>query len=139
MSERHPPTKAYLTGIGATGLAGHLGIEVIDFEDGRLTLHLSVSAPLLNPMGVVHGGAIISLADTACGYATLVSLPDDATSFTTIELKTNFLGAVKDGTLACVATAVHRGRTTMVWDAEVTHLESGRRVALFRCTNLVMR
>jgi uncharacterized protein (TIGR00369 family) len=139
MSDRHPPTKAYLTAIGASGLAGFMGMEVVDFEDGRLTLHLPVSPRLLNPMGVVHGGAIISLADTACGYATLVSLPDDATAFTTIELKSNFLGAVKDGTLTCVATPVHRGRTTMVWDADVTHLESGRRIALFRCTNLVLR
>ena len=94
---------------------------------------------ILNLVGVVHGGAIVSLADTACGVATVANLADGATAFTTIELKANFLSAVSDGDLACVATPVHRGRTTQVWDAEVTHVQSGRRVAVFRCTNLVVR
>ena len=125
--------------LGADRLPGHLGIEVVEIAPDRVTLLMPVTVRLLNPVGVVHGGAVVTLADTACGYATATTLPDGATSFTTIELKTNFLGSAKDGSLRCVATPVHLGRTTHVWDAEVVHVESGRRVALFRCTNLIIR
>jgi 1,4-dihydroxy-2-naphthoyl-CoA hydrolase len=130
---------ASFSAAGADGLPGYLGIEVLEILADRVTLTMPVTTRLHNPVDVVHGGAIVALADTACGYATFANLPEGATSFTTIELKTNFLGAVKDGDLRCVATPVHRGRTTQVWDAEVTHVQSGRRIALFRCTNLVIR
>jgi 1,4-dihydroxy-2-naphthoyl-CoA hydrolase len=73
----------------------------------------------------------------SAGYATIAHLPVGAEGFTTIELKTNFLGTLTEGVLLCAASAVHSGRTTQVWDAEVSS-EDGRRLALFRCTQMVL-
>ena len=78
------------------------------------------------------------LADTTAGYATLAHLPDGAKAFTTIELKSNFLGTARDGYIACRATPVHLGRTTQVWDAVITHEAIGAKIALFRCTQMVL-
>jgi uncharacterized protein (TIGR00369 family) len=81
---------------------------------------------------------VIGLADTACGYGSILSLPDDGIGFTTIELKTNFVRSVREGTITCEATLVHGGRTTQIWDATVRDPD-GRPMALFRCTQLVLR
>ena len=81
-------------------------------------------------------GTIVTLADTSCGYGVRTAMPDGAIGFTTIELKSNFLGTALDGTIRCDARMVHGGRTTQVWDAIVTAGE--RTVALFRCTQLVI-
>ena len=80
----------------------------------------------------------MTLADTTCGNATLAHLPAGADSFTTIELKSNHLGSVREGILSCVATAVHLGRTTQVWDAVVSDEVTGKKIAVFRCTQLVL-
>lgn len=66
------------------------------------------------------------------------SLPPGANGFTTVELKSNHLGTALEGTLDCVAKAAHLGRTTQVWDATVTHRETGKTLALFRCTQMVL-
>ena len=68
----------------------------------------------------------------------MANLPKDATGFTTIELKSNHLGTAREGTIDCVATPVHLGRNTQVWDATVTHRETGKTIALFRCTQMVL-
>jgi 1,4-dihydroxy-2-naphthoyl-CoA hydrolase len=106
-------------------------------EDGRVVLRLPVRPDLLAPNGYLHAGSVVALADTACGYGCIASLPDGGTGFTTIELKTNFLGTAREGTLECEASRVHGGRTTQVWDATVRD-ESGKTLALFRCTQLVL-
>jgi uncharacterized protein (TIGR00369 family) len=80
----------------------------------------------------------VTLADTTAGYGCIANLPDGATGFTTVELKSNFLGTARDGTLECTATAVHVGKTTQVWDAVVTHKETGKTMALFRCTQMLL-
>ncbi len=107
-------------------------------EDGRVELRLPIRSELLAPNGFLHAGSVVALADTACGYGCFASLPARGTGFTTIELKTNFLGTAREGTLRCVATRAHGGKTTQVWDATVTHEASGKTVALFRCTQLVL-
>ena len=71
------------------------------------------------------------------GYGCFLNLPEGATGFTTVELKTNFLRSVREGTV-CEARLVHGGRTTQLWDATVTDPE-GQTMALFRCTQLVLR
>ena len=81
---------------------------------------------------------MIALADTTCGHGTLADLPDGANNFTTIELKSNFLGTVREGVIVSLATRVHNGRTTQVWDAEVADETSGKMIALFRGTQLVL-
>jgi uncharacterized protein (TIGR00369 family) len=65
-------------------------------------------------------------------------LPETASGFTTIELKSNHLGTARDGTIDCVAKPAHLGRTTQVWDAVVSHRETGKTIALFRCTQMVL-
>jgi 1,4-dihydroxy-2-naphthoyl-CoA hydrolase len=90
------------------------------------------------PNGFLHAASIVALADTTCGYATVAHLPPGAQSFTTIELKSNHLGTVKQGAIACIASAQHLGRNTQVWDAIVTDEASGRKIALFRCTQMVL-
>jgi 1,4-dihydroxy-2-naphthoyl-CoA hydrolase len=114
-----------------------LGVRVIALEEGSLTAELTVRRELLAPNGFLHAASVIGLADTACGYACLAHLPETARSFTTIELKSNFLGTCVEGTIRAVAKAVHLGRTTQVWDATVSD-PNGKTMALFRCTQMVL-
>ncbi|WP_374672902.1 PaaI family thioesterase [Ideonella sp.] len=119
-------------------LPGLLGIRITAVAQGSLRAELPVRAELMAPNGFLHAGSVVTLADTACGYGCVAHLPEGASSFTTVELKSNHLGTTRDGTVDCVATAVHLGRTTQVWDAVVTHRESGKTLALFRCTQMVL-
>jgi 1,4-dihydroxy-2-naphthoyl-CoA hydrolase len=107
-------------------------------EEGRSEARLAVRDELLAPNGYLHAGAVVALADTASGYGCVASLPEGATGFTTIELKTNFLGTATEGTLRCAAVLVHGGRTTQIWDAAVTNEADGKTLALFRCTQLLL-
>ena len=77
-------------------------------------------------------------AQTAALIVSFSNLPEGAQNFTTIELKSNHLGTAREGTIACVATAVHLGRTTQIWDATVTDKASGKTIALFRCTQMIL-
>lgn len=119
-------------------LPGLIGIEFIGIEPGRLTSRLTLRPELLAPNGYLHAATIIALADTTCGYGTIADLPSGAQNFTTIELKSNFLNTAREGGIACVATRAHSGRTTQVWDAHVTDEASGKTIALFRCTQLIL-
>ena len=123
--------------LGDGRLPGLIGIKVESIEDGRARMRLPVREELLAPNGYLHAGTVVALADSACGYGCIASLPAGATGFTTIELKTNFLGTALDGTLFCESRCVHGGRTTQVWDASVTN-EAGKTLALFRCTQLLL-
>jgi 1,4-dihydroxy-2-naphthoyl-CoA hydrolase len=131
-------TLAELNAVGASFLPGLLGIEVDSVEEGCVSAHLDVREHHLAPNGYLHAAAVIALADTACGYGCILNLPEDGTGFTTIELKTNFLRTVQEGTITCKARMVHGGRTTQLWDATVAS-QDGRPMALFRCTQLVLR
>ena len=119
-------------------LPGLFGIEFINLEPGLLKSQLIIRPELLAPNGYLHAATVIALADTTCGYGAFYDLPDGAQNFTTIELKSNFLGTARAGVLACIATRVHNGRTTQVWDATVTDEASGKTIALFRCTQLIL-
>lgn len=123
---------------GAGSLPGHLGIHIMSVSALEVRSELAVQPFLMAPNGFLHAGTIVTLADTSCGYGCVASLPKDAVGFTTIELKSNHLGTAREGNVDCVATAVHIGRTTQVWDAVVTHRESGKTIALFRCTQMVL-
>ncbi len=119
-------------------LPGLIGIEFTSIEPGRATSRLALRPELLAPNGYLHAAVVIAIADTTCGYGTFTDLPSGANNFTTIELKTNFLGTAREGTIVCVATRVHNGRTTQIWDAQVTDEASGKTIALFRCTQLII-
>jgi 1,4-dihydroxy-2-naphthoyl-CoA hydrolase len=119
-------------------LPGLLGVVIDSHEPGRLTAHLDVRPEVLAPNGYLHAATVVGLADTACGLATRALLPEGAGGFTTIELKTNYLGTTREGRIEVVASNVHAGRTTQVWDAAVTVAGSGKTIALFRCTQSVL-
>ena len=123
---------------GEGRLPGLIGFRPVAIVEGRVDAELDIRPELLAPNGYLHAATVIALADTACGYGCIAHLPPGAENFTTIELKTNFLGTAREGKLVCVATASHLGSTTQVWDAVVTDPGTGRNIALFRCTQLVL-
>lgn len=130
---------AELTIAQADNLPGLLGLEWTEAVSGRVMGRMTVAKHHMAPNGFLHAASVIALADSACGYGCVVSLPQGASGFTTIELKSNFLGTVREGGgVACVASLVHGGRNTQVWDAVVTAEETGKTIALFRCTQIVL-
>jgi uncharacterized protein (TIGR00369 family) len=129
---------AQLQEAGTGYLPGLLGIEFLDVEDGVVRAQLALRQDHFAPNGYVHAATLVALADTAAGYGCLLNLPEGGTGFTTIELKTNFLRSATEGTITCEARLVHGGKTTQLWDATVSDPE-GRQMALFRCTQMVLR
>jgi 1,4-dihydroxy-2-naphthoyl-CoA hydrolase len=119
-------------------LPGLLGIVVDSHEPGRLTAHLDIRSDLLAPNGYLHAATVVALADTSCGLPTRALLPEGSSGFTTIELKSNHLSTAREGRIEVVATNVHAGRTTQVWDAVVSNPANGKTIALFRCTQSVL-
>ena len=119
-------------------LPGLLGIVFTAHEPGRIEGHLDVRPEVLAPNGYLHAATVVGLADTACGLATRALLPEGSAGFTTIELKSNYLGTAREGRVAVVATNAHAGRTTQVWDATVRSEATGKTIALFRCTQSVL-
>ena len=113
-------------------------MTIEEIGQGFLRASLAIEPRHWAPNGFLHAASVIALADTGAGYACAAHLPQGASGFTTIELKTNHLGTAKEGTIVADVRAVHLGRTTQVWDATVTHRETGRTIALFRCTQMVL-
>lgn len=138
MSRSGPPTVEQLIKAGEGCLPGHLGVRITRVENGEIDAELDVVPHLLAPNGYLHAGSVITLADTAAGYACMLNLPEGANSFTTIEIKSNHLGTARDGTIRCTAKGVHLGRTTQVWDVVVSNAANGKTIALFRCTQMVL-
>lgn len=123
---------------GNERLPGFVGIEIVVIEPKRVVARLALREHHLAPNGFLHAATVVALADTACGYGCLASLPDGAENFTTIELKTNFLGTTLNGEIRVEAQLVHGGRTTQVWDATVRDEANDKVIALFRCTQLIL-
>ena len=117
---------------------GHLGIVVTEVEIDRVSTELLIKPVHIAPNGYLHAGAVVTLADTTSGYGCIVNLPTGATGFTTIELKCNHIGTAREGVIECVATPGHLGGTTQVWDAVVRRRDTGKVIALFRCTQMVL-
>src|SRR5687767_16018542 len=131
-------TREHFNSFGAGHLPGVLGVEIVTVTREAVESRMAVRREVMAPNGYLHAASVIALADTSCGYGCVASLPEGAKGFTTIELKSNFLGTARDGFIACRATPVHLGRTTQVWDAVVTNEASGAKIALFRCTQMVL-
>ncbi len=131
-------TLAQLNERGRNYLPDLFGITFSHIESGRLTSSLQIQPQFLAPNGFLHAATLVALADTTCGYGCIAHLPDSAEGFTTVELKSNFLSTATEGVLHCEATASHLGRSTHLWDASVTSESTGKTLALFRCTQLVL-
>jgi uncharacterized protein (TIGR00369 family) len=128
------------TAAGAENLPGHLGLVFEKVEPKEVVARVAVTKALMAPNGYLHAGTVVTLADTCCGYGTVMALPEGAAGFITIELKSNFFGSVREGAaLVCVARPLHQGRTTQVWDATVAREGAAEKpVAQFRCTQMVL-
>ena len=119
-------------------LPRYLGVQIHDLEYGFARGRLEIQPRHMAPNGYLHAASVIALSDTACGFGCMRSLPEGARSFTTIELKSNFIGTATDGTVSCEARLIHGGRTTQLWDATVTRDSDAKTIALFRCTQLIL-
>ncbi len=129
---------AFFNGRSVGALPGLLGVQIMSVAQGQLVAELTLRPELYAPNGFLHAGTVVTLADTGCGFACVAHLPDGASGFTTVELKSNFLGTAREGRIRADVKAAHLGRTTQVWDATVTHVDTGRSIALFRCTQMVL-
>ena len=118
-------------------LPGLLGIEITAVDDGLVEARLEIRPDHLAPNGYLHAATVVGLADTSCGYGTMLALPEGAAGFTTIELKTNFIGTALEGEINCRSTLEHGGKRTQVWDSAVSR-QDGKRIALFRCTQTIL-
>jgi 1,4-dihydroxy-2-naphthoyl-CoA hydrolase len=120
-------------------LPDHMNLKWLEARPGFMRGRIMAELHHMAPNGYLHAGTVVTLADSACGYGCVISKPDAAIGFTTIELKTNFLGAAQPGeTIVCEARLAHGGRTTQVWDAEVRNETNAKAMALFRCTQMLL-
>ena len=108
-------TPKVCTSARPTACPGSFGLVVTRIAEGALDAEVALQPWMLAPNGFLHAASVLLLADTAAGYASIAHLPDGAKNFTTIELKSNFLGTVRDGTIRTECRAEHLGRTTQVW------------------------
>ena len=130
---------AALTAGQAGTLPDLLGLQWLEAKPGFVKGRFDVEKRHMAPNGFLHAASVVALADSASGYGCLISLPEGASGFTTIELKSNFLGTAREGGVAVEAKLVHGGRNTQVWDAVVTAEATGKTIALFRCTQMILR
>jgi 1,4-dihydroxy-2-naphthoyl-CoA hydrolase len=129
-------TTAAFSRFGEGHLPGHMGVEILTLTREAVESRMAVRPEVMAPNGFLHAASVIALADTSCGYGCVANLPEGARGFTTIELKSNFLGTARDGEVLCRATPVHLGRSTHVWDAVVKG--AAGTIALFRCTQMIL-
>jgi len=133
-----PRTQQDFKRFGDGHLPGHMGVEIITVGREAVESRMAVRREVMAPNGYLHAASVVALADTSCGYGCVAALPEGARGFTTIELKSNFLGTTREGAIRCRATPAHLGRTTQVWDAVITNEADGKVIALFRCTQMVL-
>lgn len=123
--------------IAKNTFVSHLGIKITKISKSNSEAKLRISNKIMAPNGFIHGGAITSLADTACGFGTMYHL-NEGEVFATIELKTNFISTVKKGSLLCKARLIHKGKTIHIWDANIIEEKSLKKIAAFRCTQMII-
>lgn len=117
---------------------GLVGIELEICEAELVTGKMTVTEPVIAGTGFLWAPVVITLADWLCAAGMSPNLPEGA-SFTTVELKTNFLGSAKEGeVISGRAVPAHRGKSTHVWDVEVRNDTTNRVIALFRCTQMIL-
>ena len=117
---------------------GFVGLDLVSLGEGSAVMACEIQPHHMAPNGYLHAGTVITLADTAAGYGCVANWPDGATGFTTIELKSNFTGTMREGRMIAEASMIHGGRTTQVWDVEVSAEQAGTKLAYFRATQMIL-
>jgi uncharacterized protein (TIGR00369 family) len=138
MSRDYDAIREGLASAGSNLLPGYMGLEVLELGEGLGRIRCDLKPHHLAPNGYLHAGTVITLADTAAGYGCIANMPEEATGFTTIEMKANFLGTLLEGAIVAEANLVHGGRTTQVWDVTVRDDATEKVLAMFRCTQLIL-
>lgn len=118
--------------------AALVGVEFVKVTAEEAISRLVLRKELSNTRGVAHAGVLVAMADTTCGSGCIAALPDGSSGFLTVELKSNFVAGVGEGVLICTARPRHRGRSTQLWEAVIESEESGKPVAFFGCTQLIL-
>ena len=116
-------------------MADLIGLQVTHADPRRVVGEIVVHTRLTQPLGYIHGGALMTLMDTVAGMGSLINL-SAGEGFLTVEFKINFLRSVREGRVVAEASAVHIGRRTHVWQV-TAHDEGGRQLALASLTQLV--
>ncbi|MCI3131809.1 PaaI family thioesterase [Phenylobacterium aquaticum] len=119
-------------------LPEHIGLEITEVADGKVVGRFPVRAELVAHTGFLLAGAVLSVADILCAYGVSTAWPEGASGFTTAEVKCNFVGTLREGEVICTASLLHGGRTTQVWDARVEDAATGKLMAAFRCTQVIL-
>ena len=119
-------------------LPGWLGLEVTSVEAGKLAGRLPVRQDLVAHTGYLLAGALLSCLDILCAYGVSSAWPEGASGFTTVEVKSNFVGTTLEGAVLFEAELLHGGRMTQVWDARARDEASGKLMAVFRCTQIIL-
>lgn len=119
-------------------LPEHIGLEITEVEDGRVVGRFAVRPDLVAHTGFLLAGSLLSIADILCAYGVSTAWPEGASGFTTAEVKCNFVGTLREGVVEVEARMLHGGRTTQVWDAWARDAASGRLMAAFRCTQVIL-
>jgi 1,4-dihydroxy-2-naphthoyl-CoA hydrolase len=115
-----------------------MGVTFVEADRDRVVARMLVRPDLCTLHHTIHGGAVMAFADSVGAAATVLNLPDDAKGTTTIESKTNFIGGAREGaTVIAIATPIHRGRRTQVWQTRL-ETEEGKLVAMVTQTQMVL-
>jgi len=135
----HPEcTPKYFNDLSKNHFPGLVGITITSVSQNKMTAEMKIDKKLFAPNGFLHAGSIVTLADSIAGYSTIAHLPENGKSFTTIELKSNFMRAKREGALECESTPEHLGRTTQVWRVVVRDKETQKKIAIFSCTQMIL-
>jgi 1,4-dihydroxy-2-naphthoyl-CoA hydrolase len=118
--------------------AGPYRLTITEVDDGRVVGRFIVRPDLVAHTGFLLAGAVLSVADILCAYGVSTAWPEGASGFPTAEVKCNFTGTLREGEAVCIATLLHGGRTTQVWDARMESAATGKLMAAFRCTQVIL-
>lgn len=119
-------------------LPGHLGLRVTEVAEGRVAGRFAVRPDLVAHTGYLLAGCLLSVADILCAYGVSTAWNEGSNGFTTVEVKCNFMGTLLEGEVECVAELLHGGRSTQIWDATLTNAATGKKLAVFRCTQMML-
>ena len=112
---------------------GLYGLQFDSVSEEEVTAHVDVRDEICQPMGLVHGGVYAAIAESLASMATALAVSEDGKQAMGLSNSTSFLRPITEGTVHATARRVHRGRTTWLWDVEITD-DQGRRCALTRMT-----
>ncbi|QSO49786.1 hotdog fold thioesterase [Alicyclobacillus mengziensis] len=114
-----------------------LGIETVELTKDRVVMTMPVSDATRQPFGILHGGASVALAESAASIGAWMNVDQERQATVGLEINANHIRSKAEGIVTAVATPIHRGRTTMVWDIRITD-EEGRLICMSRCTIAVI-